>query len=96
MTTPQDRNIEKALARVRSPLTAIRGFCVTCMGGYVQLIETCPSVKCPLFAYRRGSNPHAKPRGKGFEIVKSGPLEPANSEGGELNLDDQQAGEEAA
>ncbi|MDH3378271.1 MAG: hypothetical protein OEQ39_15125 [Gammaproteobacteria bacterium] len=96
MTTPQDRAIEKSLLRVRNPLTAIRAFCVQCMGGYVQLIQTCPSVKCPLHAYRRGRNPYAKLRGKPFQIVKSSSLNAANSEGGGLNIDEQQAGEEAA
>lgn len=96
MITPQDRNIQKAIARVRSPLTAIRGFCVTCMGGYTSLIETCPSTKCPLHLYRRGRNPNAKLRGKPFEIVKSGPLDLANSESEGSIINDLPGGEKAA
>lgn len=91
--TPQDRNIERVLARVHNPLTAIRAFCVTCMGGYVQLIETCPSPKCPLFAYRRGKNPNAKRRGKCFQIAQPSPSSPAISEGGEPSFAIQQTGE---
>lgn len=71
--TPQDRNIEHALARVRSPLTAIRAFCVTCMGGYVDHIPGCTAPKCPLFAYRMGRNPNAKARGRFFQPAPSSP-----------------------
>lgn len=77
--TPQDRNIERALARVRNPLTAIRAFCVTCMGGYVNLVPNCTAPKCPLFAYRMGRNPNAKARGKFFQRAPSGSSNPANS-----------------
>lgn len=77
--TPQDRNIERALARVRNPLTAIRAFCVTCMGGYAHLIPECTAPKCPLFAYRMGRNPNAKARGKFFQPVPSNTSGHANS-----------------
>ena len=93
--TPQDRNIERTLARVRNPLTAIRAFCVTCMGGYINLIPECTSPKCPLFAYRMGRNPNAKARGKLFQPAQSSPSSPANSEAQEPCLAIQQAGEGA-
>lgn len=77
--TPQDRNIERTLARVRNPLTAIRAFCATCMGGYVNLIPGCTAPKCPLYAYRAGKNPGAKARGRFFRPAPSSPSGPANS-----------------
>lgn len=77
--TPQDRSIERALARVRNPLTAIRAFCVTCMGGYGNLIPGCTSLRCPLFEYRTGKNPKAKARGKSFQPVTPSLSGAANS-----------------
>lgn len=78
--TPQDRNIARALDRVRNPLTAIRAFCVTCMGGSANLIPSCTVSHCPLFTYRMGRNPKARKRGKPFEITRSNPSDSANSE----------------
>lgn len=77
--TPQDRTIGRAVGRVRNPLTAIRAFCVTCMGGYVNLIPACPAAKCPLYAYRFGKNPKARKRGRPFKIAQSTVSSPANS-----------------
>lgn len=77
--TPQDRNIERALARVRNPLTAIRAFCVTCMGGYVNFVSGCTATRCPLFTYRMGKNPQARKRGKPFETVQSDSFRGADS-----------------
>lgn len=93
--TPQDRNIQRALARVHNPLTAIRAFCVTCMGGHLNLIPDCTAPKCPLFAYRMGKNPNAKVRGKFFLSGQSSPSSPANSEGGKPCHAIQQTGEAA-
>lgn len=69
--TPQDRNIERALKRVRNPLTAVRAFCVNCMGGYVNLVPGCTAPQCPLFAFRMGKNSKAKARGKSFKSGES-------------------------
>lgn len=92
--TPQDRVIAQSLARVRNPLTAIRAFCIQCMGGYVNLIPDCTAPKCPLFAYRMGKNPNAKARGKFFQPVDSSPSSPAISEAGEPSLAIQQTRED--
>lgn len=91
--TPQDRAIEQALSRVRNPLTAIRAFCVTCMGGHVSMIPGCTAPKCPLFAYRMGRNPHAKARGKTFQQIDYRRENPANSEAHEPQNEPQQVGE---
>ena len=49
----------------KSPIKAIREMCIQCMGtrenvGYQKLIETCPSLSCPNYAFRFGSNPYNK------------------------------------
>jgi hypothetical protein len=91
----QDRNIEASRRRIRSPLTAVRAFCVECMGGYLQLIPSCPSQRCPLHPYRMGKNPTAKKRGKPFEVspesaktetTRPCPFDSANSEAERLTL----------
>lgn len=50
------RLIDKYCSKVRSPLTGIRAFCVSCMGGYVNMVTDCPSVRCPLYKFRMGKN----------------------------------------
>ena len=48
----------------KSPVRAIREFCIECMGGrgsgqnYTKLIEECVSTNCPLYDFRFGKNPH--------------------------------------
>lgn len=91
--TPQDRNIAQALARVRNPLTAIRAFCVTCMGGYVAMVLDCTAPKCPLFVYRMGKNPRGKARGKTFQPIDSGAFCSANSEADKDSREDLKSGE---
>jgi hypothetical protein len=41
--------------RIRSPLTAIRAFCVLCAGG-PKLATACDKIECPLWAFHRGRN----------------------------------------
>lgn len=41
--------------RIRSPLTAVRAFCVLCMDG-ARKANDCESVTCPLWAFRDGHN----------------------------------------
>ena len=42
-------------ARIRSPLTAIRAWCVTCSEG-PKAAWHCDKVECPLFPFHRGKN----------------------------------------
>jgi len=56
---PQD-NIEKYRARIKNPMTAIRAFCVECMGGYHFEVKNCTAKKCPLLPFRMGKNPFHK------------------------------------
>lgn len=45
---------------IKSPLKAIRAFCIDCMGGQVREVKLCPSQICPLHAFRMGKNPYRK------------------------------------
>lgn len=45
---------------IKSPLKAIRAFCIDCMGGAVRDVKNCPSKICPLYAFRMGKNPYRK------------------------------------
>lgn len=55
------RIIEKYTAKAKSPLKAIRAFCIICMGGYVREVARCTAPKCVLYPMRMGRNPfHAK------------------------------------
>lgn len=42
--------------RIKSRMTAIRAFCVLCVGG-PRAARMCPSVSCPLWPFRMGHNP---------------------------------------
>lgn len=46
--------------KTKSPLKAIREFCIECNGGVVTEVRTCTAPNCPLYAYRMGKNPYAK------------------------------------
>lgn len=45
---------------IKSPLKAIRAFCIDCVGGQVKEVKLCPSQICPLHAFRMGKNPYRK------------------------------------
>lgn len=45
-----------------NPVKAIREFCIQCYGGYKSEVKTCPSERCPLYAFRMGTNPYRKKR----------------------------------
>ena len=44
--------------RVRSPLTAIRAWCVECKGFSPKAVAKCDAVSCPYWALRMGRNAH--------------------------------------
>jgi len=51
--------------KCKSPVKAIREFCIECMGGrenegYLKHIKNCGSSDCALFDFRLGNNPHHK------------------------------------
>lgn len=55
---------ERYQERVKSPITAIRAFCVSCMGGYVQEVKKCTADGCPLYPLRLGVNVFSAKYGK--------------------------------
>jgi hypothetical protein len=48
--------IERYKERTKSPITAIRSFCVGCMGGYVKEVKHCTKLDCDLYPLRLGVN----------------------------------------
>lgn len=59
-------NTEASYCRkVKNRTTAIRAYCVTCMGGGVADVSKCPSLTCPLHPFRMGKDPL-----RGFDIKK--------------------------
>lgn len=56
--TPQnDDNMDRVYRnRIRGRMTAIRAFCVFCVGSSKK-VRTCESLGCPLWPFRMGNNP---------------------------------------
>jgi hypothetical protein len=51
--------------KLKSPVRAIREFCIECMGGRdnkgnMKLVRQCVSKTCALFEFRLGTNPYHK------------------------------------
>lgn len=42
--------------RIKNPITAIRAFCVHCMGGHPNMVKDCTAPSCELFPLRMGVN----------------------------------------
>lgn len=43
-----------------TPLSAIKAFCVDCLGGQPRLVKDCTAKNCPLYPYRTGHNTNSK------------------------------------
>jgi aconitase B len=56
----QDRIEAKYKARAKSPLKAIRAFCVLCMGAQPREVAHCTATSCVLYKFRFGRNPYQK------------------------------------
>lgn len=63
--TSTDPMENKYMARVKNRATAIRAYCVMCMGGDIAGIRLCASLTCPLHPFRNGGDPF-----RGFELPK--------------------------
>lgn len=48
------------MEEIRSPLKAIKAFCIDCSGGSADEARKCKSQICPLHAFRKGKNPYSK------------------------------------
>lgn len=46
-----------AFQRIKNPATAMRAYCVFCMGGQAVEVKRCQSYTCPLWPFRMGQNP---------------------------------------
>lgn len=54
----QDRIEAKYRERAKSPLKAIRAFCVLCMGAQPREVAHCSATGCVLYKFRFGRNPY--------------------------------------
>ena len=43
-----------------TPLSAIKEFCISCMGDQPRLVKDCTTKSCPLWPYRTGHNTNSK------------------------------------
>lgn len=55
--TSDDPLDTKFADRIKSPVTAVRGYCVNCQGGQIAAVRNCTNGSCPLFPFRMGNNP---------------------------------------
>lgn len=60
-----DKEKAKASGLPNKPVSAIRQFCIECVGGggrkrASKMVRECPAVKCPLHPFREGKNPYHK------------------------------------
>lgn len=46
------------MSEIKAPLKAIRAKCLDCCCGQANEVKLCPSVQCPLHAFRNGKNPY--------------------------------------
>jgi len=52
----EHRIIAKYKKRINSPTSAIRAFCVECMGASIKSVADCTSKDCSLLEFRMGTN----------------------------------------
>jgi len=67
--TIRDNKGGKKEVRLTS-LSAIRAFCLECMGWSYSEVEKCTSPLCPLYPFRFGKNPSRKGIGGNPEFLK--------------------------
>lgn len=60
----ETRIIAKYSDKAKTPLKAIRAFCVICTGGVVRAVGRCTATSCTLYPYRMGTNPYGKHKPK--------------------------------
>ena len=53
---PRDESEKAYRARIRSPLTAIRAWCVNSQGGSPAAVKACDVMECPFWPFRMGRN----------------------------------------
>lgn len=60
-----DALVNKYRKRIKNRATAIRSYCIICMGGEIASIRLCTSLTCPLHPFRMGKDPF-----RGFDLPK--------------------------
>jgi hypothetical protein len=70
-----------ALSHAEPILKVIRRKCLDCSADQPAEVRHCPVTKCPLWPYRMGENPFAKPRGGFSRPFKNSPLIAEDSDG---------------
>ena len=68
-------------AKIKNQRTAIRAYCVVCMGGSVVGVRECSNVTCQLFPFRMGKDPL-----RGYELPKEDESELPEGELDEYDL----------
>lgn len=53
----EDSLVDKYRARIKSPATAIRAYCIDCQGGSIVGVKDCTALTCPLWNFRMGKDP---------------------------------------
>lgn len=71
--------------RYPSPVQSIRKYCIDCSGGSKKEVALCPVEDCPLYPFRRGTNPNRQERGNIANITDSVALEDGRDETCEEN-----------
>jgi hypothetical protein len=66
--------------RIKNPKTAIRAYCLWCMGGESISVKNCESLNCPLWSFREGNDPF-----RGYDIPKLLDTDLMNEEDEELD-----------
>lgn len=71
-----DPLVNKYKKRIKNRATAMRAFCIGCMGGDVAGVRVCTSLTCPLHPFRMGKDPF-----RGFEMPKPVEVEIEDEDG---------------
>jgi hypothetical protein len=66
--------------KIKNRATAIRAYCIGCMGGSVSDVRTCATLVCPLHPFRMGKDPL-----RGYDLPKA--IDP------EIEIDEDDVGE---
>ena len=55
--------------KIRTPIKAIRAYCLGCMCGNAAEVRNCVIPDCPLYPYRMGHNPNRKGMGGNIKVL---------------------------
>lgn len=75
--------------RIKNRATAIRAYCISCMGGDTALVRECANITCPMHPFRMGKDPF-----RGWDIPKAVDPEVEDDEDGPDYFEDGSEGSE--